>query len=81
MINIFRTRIKEGILAGEFPTKVYSFALNGWGYGASMFYQDYLLYLPALLRVFRVDISCAYKIVLGVLVSIILKEANNEPST
>lgn len=58
--------IKEAILAGEFPTKVYSFALNGWGYGASIFYQDYLLYLPALLRVLGVDISAAYKIMIGV---------------
>lgn len=58
--------IKEAILAGEFPTKVYSFALNGWGYGASIFYQDYLLYLPAWLRVFKVDICSAYKIMIGV---------------
>ena len=56
--------VKEAILAGEFPARIYNFALNGWGYGGSMFYQDYLLYIPALLCVLGVDISTAYKMMI-----------------
>ena len=53
--------VKEAILAGEFPARIYNFALNGWGYGGSMFYQDYLLYIPAFLCVLGMDIAMAYK--------------------
>lgn len=56
--------IKEAILAGDFPARIYSFALNGWGYGGSMFYQDYLLYIPAFFRVCGVDIQTSYKLMI-----------------
>lgn len=56
--------VKEAILAGEFPARIYNFALSGWGYGGSMFYQDYLLYIPALLCVLGMDIVLAYKVMI-----------------
>lgn len=63
--------VKEAILAGEFPARIYNFALNGWGYGGSMFYQDYLLYIPALFRVLGIDIITSYKLMIVIYTSVI----------
>ena len=63
--------VKDSIIAGEFPARIYHLALNGWGYGGSMFYQDYLLYIPALFRLAGLDIITAYKLFIVVITVLI----------
>ncbi|MCM1387964.1 MAG: hypothetical protein NC231_11590 [Bacillus sp. (in: Bacteria)] len=46
---------------GVFPVKIVPEWLNGHGYAASVFYGDFLLYIPAVLRIFGVSIQAAYK--------------------
>jgi hypothetical protein len=36
--------IKEGLLSGNFPVRIYDSFYNGYGYGASFFYPDLFLY-------------------------------------
>lgn len=52
--------LKEGILIGHPFLKVNVLFLGGAGYASSMFYPDFLLYFPALLRVFGVSINTSY---------------------
>lgn len=52
--------LKEGILMGKPFLKVNVLFLGGTGYASSMFYPDFLLYFPALLRVCGVGINAAY---------------------
>ncbi len=56
--------IKESILAGHFPIRIGSMILNGWGYGSSLFYPDYFLYIAGILRVCGVSIEWSYKIMI-----------------
>ncbi len=42
--------LKEGILMGKPFLKVNVLFFGGAGYASSMFYPDFLLYIPALLR-------------------------------
>lgn len=52
--------LKEGILMGKPFLKVNVLFLGGAGYASSMFYPDFLLYFPALLRVCGVGINASY---------------------
>jgi len=52
--------LKEGILMGHPFLKVNVLFLGGAGYASSMFYPDFLLYFPALLRVLGVSINTSY---------------------
>ncbi len=52
--------LKEGILMGKPFLKVNVLFLGGAGYASSMFYPDFLLYIPAVLRVLGVGINASY---------------------
>jgi len=54
--------IAEGLRYGQFPVKLNWLYLEGYGYPASVFYGDLLLYLPAVLRLCGFTIVGAYKI-------------------
>lgn len=53
--------IRAGLEGGMFPVRVQPWWLNGHGYAASIFYGDFFLYVPALLRYFGVSVQTAYK--------------------
>lgn len=54
--------IKNGILSGQFPIKIYSNWLCGNGYAAGVYYGDIVLYIPALLRIAGFNCMESYKI-------------------
>jgi len=60
--------LKENILMGRPFLKVNSLYFGGAGYASSMFYSDFLLYIPAVLRVFGVSIGLSYHIFAAVCV-------------
>ena len=62
--------LKEGLLAGQFPVRVYPFSNNGYGHMLSVFYPDLFLYFPAILRIVGFSVMDAYKMYL-VLMNII----------
>ncbi len=53
--------ITKGLQAGEFPVRIQPGWINGYGYAASVFYGDVLLYIPAILYAIYVPIIYAYK--------------------
>lgn len=53
--------LKDGFLSGQFPVRVHPNWINGWGYGAPLFYGDITLCLPAILRMIGFDIQASYK--------------------
>lgn len=54
--------LSEGLKAGKFPVMMQSVWMNGKGYPVSIFYGDFLLYFPAVLRIFGVPIYITYKL-------------------
>lgn len=54
--------IKEGLESGVFPVKIQPGWCNDYGYAASIFYGDILLYIPAILYALNVPIVYAYKV-------------------
>ena len=58
--------LKEGIKAGKPFLKVNMLFFGGAGYASSMFYPDFLLYIPALLRTVGVSINASYHIFVGI---------------
>ncbi len=54
--------IAEGLRAGEFPVRIQSNWIAGYGYPVSVFYGDVLLYIPALFRLAGLDVLASYKI-------------------
>lgn len=54
--------LKEGILMGKPFLKVNVLFFGGEGYASSLFYPDFLLYIPALLRVCGIGINLSYHI-------------------
>lgn len=56
--------IRTGLLAGQFPVRVHTGTLWGYGYGSSLFYPELLLYFPALLRLCGVSLVTAVKLYL-----------------
>lgn len=53
--------IKEGLINHEFPVKIHSLPINGYGYGSGLFYPQVFLYFPAFLRVIGLSIDLANK--------------------
>mgnify|MGYP001050368207 CR=1 FL=1 len=53
--------IKEGLQAGDFPVRIQPHWLNGHGYPVSVFYGDFWLYIPALLRLAGLPVQSCYK--------------------
>lgn len=60
--------LKEGILIGKPFLKVNTLFFGNAGYASSMFYPDFLLYIPAVLRVFGMSINASYHIFIAVCV-------------
>ncbi len=56
--------IQEGLKSGQFPVKIHSTMLHGYGYGSSIFYPELFLYLPALLGCLGVSLVNCYKVLL-----------------
>lgn len=56
--------IRSGLLSGQFPVRVHTGTLWGYGYGSSLFYPELLLYFPALLRLCGVSLVTAAKLYL-----------------
>ncbi len=52
--------LKEGILSGRPFLRINMLFFGGMGYASSLFYPDFLLYIPALLRVLGVGIDQSY---------------------
>ncbi len=53
--------IKDGILSGVFPVRIGPDWCEGYGYAASVFYSDLLLYFPVALRLLGISLQNAYK--------------------
>ena len=53
--------IKDGLLSGQFPVRLDTTFLNGYGYISSMMYGELLLYIPALLRLCGVSMMVSYQ--------------------
>lgn len=58
--------LKEGILAGKPFARVNLLYFGGAGYASSLFYPDFLLYIPAVLRVLGVGINASYHIFVAI---------------
>ena len=56
--------IRDGLLLGEFPLKVYPNYFGGYGYANGLFYPDIFLYLPAVLCILGFKVVTSYKIFL-----------------
>ena len=54
--------LKTGILAGRPFLKVNMLFFGGMGYASSLFYPDFLLYIPALFRCFGMSIDLSYNL-------------------
>lgn len=56
--------IYEGLKMGQFPVRIQPGWIEDYGYAASIFYGDVLLYFPALLRMVGFTLQDAYKVFL-----------------
>lgn len=56
--------IAEALKAGQFPVRMSSIWMAGYGYPTSIYYGDILLYIPALLRILGFTVITSYKIYL-----------------
>lgn len=54
--------IKESLLAGQFPVRVDSVYLNGYGYAVSTFYGSLFFYIPVAARLIGFSLQFSYKI-------------------
>lgn len=54
--------IARELRLGNFPVRIHSLCLDGYGYPMSVYYGDIFLYLPALLRLTGYSVIDAYKI-------------------
>ena len=52
--------IKDALLAGSFPVRMYMSENAGYGYGAAMYYPDLFMYIPAVLRIIGVSQQLSY---------------------
>ena len=62
--NFHATRIEgiaQELLYGQFPVRLSSLWIGGYGYPVSIYYGDIFLYFPAILRIFGFSINAAYK--------------------
>ena len=56
--------LQKALEAGQFPVRIYAEIYNGYGYGASLFYPDIFLYIPAFLCMLGVPLATSYNIFL-----------------
>lgn len=56
--------LAQGLRDGEFPVRMQSTWMEGYGYPVSVYYGDLLFYIPALLRLIGFSVEHAYKIYL-----------------
>lgn len=54
--------VKDGLLNGVFPVRIYEDFFNGYGYGSPLFYPDIFLLFPALLRMLSIPPLAVWKI-------------------
>jgi|GEM_PF-1274653 len=54
--------IAKSLACGQFPVRIHSGLLNGYGYANSIFYPELLLYFPAALRLLGLSLMNAYKV-------------------
>ena len=54
--------IADELKRGQFPVRMQSLWLEGYGYPVSIYYGDILLYAPATLRLLGVSVTAAYKV-------------------
>ena len=52
--------IKDSLLAGQFPVRLYISEAVGYGYGGPLFYPDIFLYIPAVFRILGVSQQLSY---------------------
>ena len=63
MYHMLRTEgVKDALLAGDFPTRIYTNFYNGYGYGSPLFYPDIFLVMPAILRILSFSPLATWKI-------------------
>ncbi|MCR4649970.1 MAG: hypothetical protein K5776_12930 [Lachnospiraceae bacterium] len=53
--------VKDGILAGCFPVRIYPEWVYGYGYIDAVMYGNFFLYIPALFRLIGFDVTASYK--------------------
>ena len=54
--------IAYSMAGGDFPARLHSFALNGYGVPTGYFYPDLFLYIPAFLRLAGMPVAVAYNL-------------------
>ena len=53
--------LAQGLRLGEFPVRMQTNWMEGYGYPVSIYYGDILLYIPALLRIVGFSVTQSYK--------------------
>lgn len=54
--------IKEGLILGDFPIRIYPLYLNDYGYANGIFYPDLFLYIPAIFCILGLNVIVSYKL-------------------
>ena len=54
--------IADGLSTGQFPVKIYPSLLQGQGYANGVFYGDFFLYIPAVLRLIGFSLQSSYRL-------------------
>ena len=54
--------IADGLRSGQFPVRMHSVFMDGFGYPNGVFYGDVFLYIPAILRIIGFSINTCYKL-------------------
>ena len=62
--------LKAGLQSGQFPVRMDPVFFNGFGYASSLFYPDFLLYIPAVLQLLGVSLVSSYKIFIILVVAV-----------
>ncbi|WP_272796668.1 DUF6541 family protein [Butyrivibrio sp. DSM 10294] len=47
--------VKDSLVHGEYPAKIYTMFYGGYGYGSPLFYPDIMLVIPAILRLIGIS--------------------------
>lgn len=56
--------VQEALKAGQFPVKLHSTFLHGYGYGSPIFYPELFLYIPALFGCMGMSLIGCYRLLL-----------------
>lgn len=56
--------IQEALKSGQFPVKLHSTFLHGYGYGSSIFYPELFLYVPAFLGCLGMSLISCYRLLI-----------------